>query len=68
MGWTTTFKGNGWALRDVTLFFCILQSVSLDQSGGLGMEIGVFYLPHAMLDQAELIVSSTRRFACILAK
>ena len=29
-GWTTTFRINGWALRDVTSFFCILQSVSVD--------------------------------------
>ena len=32
------------------------------------MEIGVLYLPHAMLVMAELIVCSTRGFACILAK
>ena len=32
------------------------------------MEIGVLYLSHAMLVQAELIVWSTRGFACILAK
>ena len=55
-------------LADVTSFFCILQSVSLDQSGGLRMEIGVLYLSHAMLVIAELIVNSTRGFACILAK
>ena len=65
---TTTFKSNGWALRDVTSFFCILQSVSVDQSGGLSMEIGVLYLSHAMLVIAELIVCSTKGFACILAK
>ena len=40
----------------------------MDQSGGLGMEIGVLYLSHAMLVLAELIVCSTRGFACILAK
>ena len=34
----------------------------------LSMEIGVLYLPHAMLVLAELIVCSTRGFACILAK
>ena len=39
-----------------------------DQSGGLSMEIGVFYLSHAMLVLAELIVCSTRGFACVLAK
>ena len=50
------------------LIFCILQSVSVDQSGGLNMEIGVLYLSHAMLVPAELIVFSTRGFACILAK
>ena len=32
------------------------------------MEIGVLYLSHAMLVLAELIVFSTRGFACILAK
>ena len=32
------------------------------------MEISVFYLSHAMLVLAELIVCSTRGFACILAK
>ena len=68
MGWTTTFRINGWALRDVTSFFCILQSVSVDQSCGLSMEIGVLYLSHAMLILAELIVCSTRGFLCILAK
>ena len=40
----------------------------VDQSGGLRMEIGVLYLSHAMLVLAELIVCSTRGFACILAK
>ena len=32
------------------------------------MEIGVLYLSHAMLVLAELIVCSTRGFACVLAK
>ena len=32
------------------------------------MEIGVLYLSHSMLALAELIVCSTRGFACILAK
>ena len=67
-GPSTTFKSNGWASRDVISFFCILQSVSVDQSGGLSMEIGVLYLSHAMLVLAELIVFSTRGFSCILAK
>ena len=62
------FQGNGWMLADVTSFSCILQSVSVDQSGGLRMEIGVLYLSHAMLVLAELIVCSTRGFPCILAK
>ena len=31
------------------------------------MEVGVLYLSHAMLVLAELIVCSTRGFACILA-
>ena len=68
MGRTTTFRTNGWALRDVTSFSCILQSVSVDQSGGLSTEIGVLYLSHAMLVLAELNACSTRGFACILAK
>ena len=42
--------------------------MSVDQSGDLSMEIGVLCLSHAMLVLAELIVYSTRRFACILAK
>ena len=42
--------------------------MSVDQSGGLRMEIGVLYLSHAILVLAELIVCSTRGFACILAK
>ena len=42
--------------------------MSVDQSDGLRMEIGVLYLSHAMLVLAELIVYSTRGFACILAK
>ena len=58
----------GWTFKDVTSFFCILLSVSVDQSGGLRMKIGVLYLFHAMLILAELIVCSTRGFACILAK
>ena len=41
--------------------------MSVDQSSGLRIEIGVFYLSHAMLVLAELIVCSTRGFACILA-
>ena len=32
------------------------------------MEIGVLYLSHVMLVVAELIVCSTRGFACILAE
>ena len=40
----------------------------VDQSSGLNMEVGVLYLSHAMLVLAELIVCSTRGFACILAK
>ena len=32
------------------------------------MDIGVLYLSHAMLVVAQLIVCSTRGFACILAK
>ena len=42
--------------------------MSVDQSGGLRMEIGVLYLSHAMLVLSELIVCSTRGFACIVAK
>ena len=42
--------------------------MSVDQSGGLRMETGVLYLSHAVSVLAELIVCSTRGFACILAK
>ena len=42
--------------------------MSVDQSGGLRMEIGVLYLSHAMLVLVELIVCSTRGFASIIAK
>ena len=42
--------------------------MSVGQSGGLRMDIGVLYLSHAMLVVAELIVCSMRGFACILAK
>ena len=42
--------------------------MSVDQSGGLRMEIGVLYLSHAMLVLVELIVCSARGLACILAK
>ena len=41
--------------------------MSVDQSCGLSIEIGVLYLSHAMSILAELIVCSTRGFACILA-
>ena len=50
------------------LIFCVLRSVSVDQSGGLSMEISVLYLSYAMLVLAELIVRSTKGFASILAK
>ena len=42
--------------------------MSVDQSGGLRMEVGVLYLSHTMLVLAELIVCSMRRFTCILVK
>ena len=42
--------------------------MSVDQFGGLRMEIGVLYLSHAILVLAELIVCSTRELAYILAK
>ena len=42
--------------------------MSVDQSGGLRMEIGILCLSHVMLVLAELIVCSTKGFACILAK
>ena len=38
------------------------------QPEGLTVEIGVLYLSHAMLVLAELILCSTRGFACILAR
>ena len=42
------------------LIFLHLESVSVDQSFSLRMEIGALYLSHAMLVLAELIVCSTR--------
>ena len=42
--------------------------MSVVQSGGLRIEIGVLYLSHAMLVLAELTVCSTKELACILAK
>ena len=42
--------------------------MSVNQSGGFSTEIGVLYLSHAMPVLAELIVCSTRGFACIPAK
>ena len=42
--------------------------MSVDQSSGLSMEIGVLYVSHAMLVLAELIVCSTKGSPCILAK
>ena len=62
------FQEQWLGIGDVTSFLCILRSVSVNQSEELRMEIGVFYLSHAMLVLAELIVCSTRGFACILAK
>ena len=62
------FQGRGWTLRGVTSLSCILWSVSVVQSGGLRMEIGVLYLSLAMLALTELTVCSTRGFVCILAK
>ena len=67
MGPTTTFGVKGWMQTNVTSFSCILESVSVDQSGGLRMEIGALYLSHAMLVLAKLIVCLTRRSSCILA-
>ena len=40
--------------------------MSVDQSGGLRMEVDVLYLSHAMSVLAELIVCSTRGFACMV--
>ena len=39
----------------------------MDQSRGFSMEIGTLCLSQAMFVLAELIVCSTRGFACILA-
>ena len=62
------FQEQSLGVGDVTSFLCILGSVSVNQSGEFSMEIGVLYLSRAMLVLAELIVCSTRGFACILAK
>ena len=42
--------------------------MSVDESGGFSMEIGILCVSHAVLVLAELIVCSTRGFACILAE
>ena len=42
--------------------------MSVIQSDGLRMEIGVLYFSHDMLVLAVLIVCSTRGVVCILAK
>ena len=47
------------------LVVCVTSSVWWFKNGNL---IGVLYLSHAMLVLAELIVCSTRGFACVLAK
>ena len=54
--------------RCYLIFLHPVVCVSVSQSGGLSMDIGVLFLSHAMLVLAELIVCSTREFACILAK
>ena len=54
------FQEQWLGVRNVTSFFCILRSVSVNRSGGFSMEIGVLYLSHAMLVQPELIVCSKR--------
>ena len=45
-----------------------MRSLSVDQFSSFSMEIGVLGLSHAMFVLAELIVSSTRGFSCILSK
>ena len=50
------FQGQRLDIGHVTSFSCILQSLSVDQSGGIRIHIGVLYLSHAMLVVAELIV------------
>ena len=50
------------------IFLHLVVGVSRSVWWSVRMEIGVFYLSHAMLVLAELIVCSTRRSACILAK
>ena len=46
--------------RCYLIFLHLLMSVSVVQSAGVRMEIGVVYLSHAMLVLTELIVCSTR--------
>ena len=69
MGRTTTFRVmvGRWPMSPHFPASCS-RCQWINQSGGLRMEIGVLYLSHAMLVLAELIVCSTRGFACILAK
>ena len=53
-------QGNDKALRNVISLFYILRSVSVNQSGGFNMEIGVLSLSHVLLVLAELIVCSCK--------
>ena len=52
------FQEQRLGVGDVTTFLCILRSVSVNQSCGFSMVSGVWYLSHAMLVLAELIVCS----------
>ena len=65
------FQEQWLGVGDVTSFLCILRSVSVNQSCGFCMVSGVWYLSHAMLVLAELIVCSVGGggggLTCILA-
>ena len=62
------FQGQWLNVERCYLIFLHLVVIVSYQSDGLRIKIGVLYLSHAMLVLAELIVCSTRGFACILAK
>ena len=62
------FQGEWLDVERCYLIFLHLVVISVDQSGGLRMEIGVLYLSHAMLVLVELIICSTRGFGWILAR
>ena len=60
-GKLTLSKSNGWVLRDVTSFFCILWSVPVDQSGGLTLfDMGGMMVPQNVFDHCAQMLRSRK--------